>query len=138
VAQALSNSMFQSILLSLGQSINHNTALCISNYYISKVCQWLAAGQWFSPGTVFRFPPSMGTNKTDRHDITEILLKVALSTLTLYTKMQVAIWIWIIHHAVIAKWLNDTIEFNFTSGYNRYVQPRYRPPKNEKCLFGGC
>jgi len=33
---------------------------------------------WFYPGTsVF------STNKTDRHDITEILLKVALNTITL-------------------------------------------------------
>jgi len=39
-----------------------------------KVCQWLATGQWFSPGT-----PVSSTNKTDRHDINEILLKVALS-----------------------------------------------------------
>jgi hypothetical protein len=31
------------------------------------------AGQWFSPGTLVS-----STNKTDRHDITEILLKVAL------------------------------------------------------------
>jgi hypothetical protein len=31
-------------------------------------------GQWFSPGT-----PVSSTNKTDRHDIAEILLKVALS-----------------------------------------------------------
>ena len=33
-----------------------------------------ATGQWFSSGT----PVS---NKTDRHDITEILLKVALNTI---------------------------------------------------------
>jgi hypothetical protein len=32
---------------------------------------------WFSPGT-----PVSSTNKTDRHDITEILLKVALNTKT--------------------------------------------------------
>jgi hypothetical protein len=36
----------------------------------------LAAGRWFSPGT-----PVSSTNKTDRHDITEILLKVALNTI---------------------------------------------------------
>jgi hypothetical protein len=42
-----------------------------------QVCQWLAAGQWFSPGI-----PISSTNKTDRHDITEILLKVALNTIT--------------------------------------------------------
>jgi hypothetical protein len=35
-------------------------------------------GQWFSPG-----PPVSSTNKTDRHDITEILLKVALNTIKL-------------------------------------------------------
>jgi hypothetical protein len=40
-----------------------------------KICQWLSAGRSFSPGTQF-FP----TNKTDRHDITEILLTVALNT----------------------------------------------------------
>ena len=39
------------------------TALC------DKVCQWLAAGQGFSPGT----PVSSSTNKTDHHDIPEIL-----------------------------------------------------------------
>jgi hypothetical protein len=33
-------------------------------------------GLWFSPGT-----PVTPTNKTDRHDITEILLKVALNTI---------------------------------------------------------
>jgi hypothetical protein len=46
------------------------TTLC------DKVCQWLATGQWFSPG-----PPVSSTNKTDRHDITEILLKVAFDTI---------------------------------------------------------
>jgi hypothetical protein len=35
----------------------------------------LAHGRWFSPGT-----PASSTTKTGRHDIAEILLKVALST----------------------------------------------------------
>jgi len=35
------------------------------------------AGRWFSPGTLVS-----STNKTERHDITEILLKVALNTIT--------------------------------------------------------
>ena len=43
-----------------------------------KVYQWLATGRWFSPE-----PPVSSTNKTDRHDTTEILLKVALTTITL-------------------------------------------------------
>jgi hypothetical protein len=40
-----------------------------------KVYQLLTHGQWFSPGT-----PVSSTTKTGRHDITEILLKVALNT----------------------------------------------------------
>ena len=46
------------------------TSLC------DKVCQWLAVGQWFAPG-----PPVSFTNKTNSHDITKILLKVALNTI---------------------------------------------------------
>ena len=38
-----------------------------------KVCQLLAQGRWFSPGT-----PASSTTKTGRYDIAEILLKVAL------------------------------------------------------------
>ena len=43
-----------------------------------KVSQWLATGRWFSLDTPVSF-----TNKTDRHDIAEILLKVAINTMTL-------------------------------------------------------
>ena len=46
------------------------TTLC------DKVCQWLATGRWFSPR-----PPVSSTNKTDHHDIAEILFKVALNTI---------------------------------------------------------
>ena len=45
-------------------------------------CQWFAAGRWFSPGTQVS-----STNKTDCHDTTEILLKVALNTMTLNPKV---------------------------------------------------
>jgi len=37
---------------------------------------YIATGRWFSPGTLVS-----STNKTDRHDITEILLKVVLNTI---------------------------------------------------------
>ena len=43
-----------------------------------NVCQRRAAGLWCSLGT-----PVSSTNKIDRHDIAEILLKVALNTITL-------------------------------------------------------
>ena len=49
-----------------------DTTLC------DKVCQWLATDQWFLSGI-----PVSSINKTDRHDITEILLKVALNTMNL-------------------------------------------------------
>ena len=44
----------------------------------NKVCQLLATVQWFPPGT-----PVSSTSKTDCLDITEILLKVSLNTITL-------------------------------------------------------
>ena len=40
-----------------------------------KVYPLLVPGRWFSPGT-----PASSTTKTGRHDIAEILLKVALNT----------------------------------------------------------
>ena len=45
-----------------------DTTLC------DKDCQWLTAG--------WRFFPVSPTNKIDRHDITEVLLKVALNIIT--------------------------------------------------------
>jgi hypothetical protein len=53
------------------RGVSHTT-LC------DKVCQWLATGLWFSPGTLVS-----STNKTDHHDIVEIVLKVVLNTINL-------------------------------------------------------
>ena len=46
-----------------------------------NVCHWLAAGRWFSAGS--------SNNKTNRHDIIEILLKVALNTIILTENPEV-------------------------------------------------
>jgi hypothetical protein len=61
-----------------------NNGILVSHYQrvngcclAPKVCQCLAAGRWFSPNTL-----DSSTNKTDRHDIAEILLKVALNITT--------------------------------------------------------
>ena len=54
-----------------------DTTLC------DKVCQLLATGQWFSPGN-----PVSSNNKTDHHDITEQLLKVALNTIITTNKKK--------------------------------------------------
>jgi hypothetical protein len=43
----------------------------------------LNSGRWIQKISGQGFIPVSSTNKTDRHDITEILLKVALNTITL-------------------------------------------------------
>jgi hypothetical protein len=45
--------------------------------FYDQVCQWLAEGRWFSSDI-----PLSSSNKTDHHDIAEILLKVTLSSIT--------------------------------------------------------
>ena len=56
-------------------SSNPAQARCTYTTLCDKVCLTLVAGQWFSLVS--------STNKTDRHNITEILLKAALNTITL-------------------------------------------------------
>jgi hypothetical protein len=43
-------------------------------HYMIKFVEWLVTGRWFSLSTLVS-----STNKTDCHDLTELLLKVALS-----------------------------------------------------------
>ena len=54
------------------------TTLC------DKVCQRLAIGRCFSPG-----PPFYSTNKSDRYDIAELSLKVALLNTIIYVNVCV-------------------------------------------------
>ena len=71
----LSNQCLSPLMLWAWILLRHgvlDTTLC------DKVFEWLAAGRWFSPGILVS-----STNKTDRHDISEILLKVVLNTITL-------------------------------------------------------
>jgi hypothetical protein len=50
----------------------------ISKHFVAYSCRIkLLSCQWFSPCS-----PVSSTNKTDRHDITEILLKVEFHTIT--------------------------------------------------------
>jgi hypothetical protein len=56
----------------VGKGIKGCTRLAAAS---DKVYQLLAHGWWFSPGT-----SASSTTKTGRHDIAEILLKVALNT----------------------------------------------------------
>jgi hypothetical protein len=51
-----------------------------------KVYELLAHGRWFSPGS-----PASSTTKTGRHDIAEILLKVALNTRNQQTEKNISV-----------------------------------------------
>jgi hypothetical protein len=57
---------------------SHSRRVHSIQHYVIKFLSDLsfATGRWFSPGT-----PISSTNKTDRHDIAEILLKMTLSTI---------------------------------------------------------
>ena len=54
-----------------------------SNYAQAMCTRWLATGLWFSPGTTVS-----STNKTDRHDIAEMLLKVVLNTISISSELR--------------------------------------------------
>jgi hypothetical protein len=74
-------------------SLNHNSKSIIRKkcnmfgLWCLTVCQWLAAGRWFSPGILVS-----STNEIDRHDVTERLLKVALNTIT--QTYYISFWWW--------------------------------------------
>jgi hypothetical protein len=53
----------------------HGEVYSLQHYVIKFVSDLRQVGQWFFSGT-----PVSSTNKADRHDITKILLKLALST----------------------------------------------------------
>jgi hypothetical protein len=80
----------------------HGDVYSIQQYVINLVS---ATGRWFSPGT-----PVSSTNKTDRHDITEILLKVAFNTITLpypYIKYLTQRFIYVVkfsHQTFLYSW----------------------------------
>ena len=61
-------------------NLSHGEMYSIQHYVIKFVSDLGQAGGFY-PGT-----PVSPTNKTDRHDIIEILLKVALNTINLTLK----------------------------------------------------
>jgi hypothetical protein len=60
-----------------------------------KAYQLLAQGRWFPPGT-----PASSTTKTGRHDIAEILLKVALKH-----QNQIKYYMYILFQNLLSKYL---------------------------------
>jgi hypothetical protein len=90
-----------------------------------KVYQLFAHGRWFSPGT-----PASSTTQTVRHDIAEILLKVALkhkkSNQTKHIQDRKNALLYLKHILLLeSKWIRHTY-FNFIEMY----------PK--KCILHRC
>ena len=54
----------------------HGEVYSIQHYVIKLVSYLRQPGRWFSPGTL-----ASSTNKTERYDITEKLLKMALKSI---------------------------------------------------------
>ena len=100
-----------------------NTTLC------DKFCLWLERDRLFFPG-----PPVSSTNKTDRHIIIEILLKVALNTITI-TLNLVCIWLCnrkTFEHKFLLPFL---VLYNLLVGENRKKTISFLPAYLPYCLL---
>jgi hypothetical protein len=86
------------------------------SYQIRKE-KYPTAGWWFSLGT-----PVSCTNKTDCHDITEILLKMALTTITLTLQTSNFIAHKMTTNYLLFYWLEVQITI-FTNLINYLSQP---------------
>jgi hypothetical protein len=89
-----------------------------------KVCQWLATGLWFSPS-----PPVSSINKTDHHDVTEILEDkkeniMLYINVYMYTNHLIILWIhyysWDTNYRWFCGWY-QTQEIKNTSGRDHMV-----------------
>ena len=84
--------------LTTGQWLSRNRiylmARCTTLY--DQVCQWLTTGQWLSQGTLV---PS--TNKTDHHNISETLLKVALNIIILNPPIPMLWIVSLVHYSTL-------------------------------------
>ena len=68
--------------------VSNSICICITCVFQFIYLFWLAIGGWYSPVS--------SINKTDQYDITEILLKVALNTITTMTTF-IYLFIWFIY-----------------------------------------
>ena len=69
--------LFEPLMITIYNMTVEKLLIIIITENVSQICQWLATDRLFSLGT-----PVFST-KTEHHNITEILLKVALNTLNL-------------------------------------------------------
>ena len=95
----------------------------IQSRQCDKVCQRLATGRWFSPRN-----PVSSNNETDLHDSTEILLKVALSTITLSLWNGDPVYFWkYFHHEKDPNKLSILDNWPFSYFFYRYTMTQFTP-----------
>ena len=89
---------------------------------------WLVAGRWFSLST-----PSSSTNKTDRHNIAEILLKVASNTtnqpniINIYSMFALnEIWYLILGKIIHVKWPNSLLKHRYCEALKLLIDESWR------------
>jgi hypothetical protein len=95
--------------------------------FCNTVCQWLASCWCLFPG-----PPVSSTNKTDRHDIAEILLKVALNTIIIINQSFKICSI-----KLMFEWVDMSIRrvmFQWTSSWSSHTVPVNKSMKIPKSL----
>ena len=95
-----------------------------------KVCQWLATGLWFSPGTQFS-----STNKTNHHNIAEISLKVASNTINLPTKPTQT---WSYDLLIFPNLINSDFEFPHSSYEDKTSFGRLFHNSASERIFSAC
>jgi hypothetical protein len=89
-----------------------------SGFASDKVCQLLAHGQWFSLGTL-----ASSTTKTGRHDISEILLKVAFNPIN-QIKSNLLLYLFLFIF-LIKSYLNFLILLNLNFQIQSFIYSRY-------------
>ena len=96
------------------RDVYSDTTLC------DNICQSLEIGRWFPQDT-----PVSSTNKTDRHDITEILLKVALNTINHKPPNSKTVWKSAVNKCCPSKKQQSHLQNN--SDYDKYVFTQNSP-----------
>ena len=100
--------------------------------------QWLATDRWFSLG-----PLVSSTNKTDCHNITEILLKVALNTIKQTNKQTISfmlyfsffLWEWGIVLVPLSSWKCGVCELMSCSTWNNGMSRMWSSVSNFCLVF---
>jgi hypothetical protein len=104
-------------------------------HYVIKICQWLAAGRWFSPVTSVS-----SSKKTECHYIAEILLKVVLNTIK-PNQIKHILYMYMGYHIMLytSPWAGITnrtkIIFNHCSADKTLYIPLYSTYKIGQKLF---